>query len=328
MSKVAFCVVAWNNAAVLGQCLDSLLAQQRVDAAIYLMDNGSTDATRQLMAAYPQVHVTWSSENHGFARGNNLLIKQALSDPDVKYVALVNSDATLAPDWANRLVDFAEEHENVGCMQGLTLNYFNHDVVDSEHILVNGNLQGEQYGEGSQPQPGMQPRKVFGVNAAAGIYTRVMIEALPDQNHGYFDERFFMYYEDVDACFRSLVTGWDAWFVPAAQAFHMGATSAKKQTSSFITKMVARNLPAMVFKNAPGYVIAKSLPAAAKGMSWWLGHIRREQGRRAMLRTAASLLKGIARIPLYIGSRRRIQAARVMDAHYLLHIMRNRGILD
>ena len=327
--KVAFCVVAWNNASVLGECLDSLLAQTGVESDIYLIDNASTDGTRELMTSYQSVKTTWSGVNNGFARGNNLLILEALKDPAVSYVALINSDAVLAADWAAQLVAFAEQRGNVGSLQGLTLDYFDHSRVDSQHIFVNGRLQGQQYGYGDAALPlsNYRPRKVFGVNAAACMYTRAMIESLPDRSNGFFDERFYMYYEDIDVSFRALICGWDAWFVPAAVAYHMGSVSAKKRSSGYSPRMVARNQSAMILKNAPWPVVLASLLPACRGVLSFLREVARNQGVSTAASTAASMVRGWTRLPLYLSSRRRVQAARVMDANYLLHIMNNDGIL-
>jgi len=327
--KVAFCVVAWNSASVLGECLDALLAQKGVPFDVYLLDNASKDGTRELMTHYPTVRTTWSDVNTGFARGNNLLIADAMCDPDVKYLALINSDAVLAPDWAAQLVGFAEQRGNVGSLQGLTLDYYDHSRVDSRHIFVNGRLQGQQYGYGDAALPLSEytQRKVFGVNAAACMYTRSMIEALPDQQNGFFDERFYMYYEDVDVSFRALITGWDAWSVPSAIAYHMGSVSAKMRASSYSPRMVARNLPAVIYKNAPARVVLASISPAIHGVVAFLRGVAHDLGARAALQTAISLVRGVARLPGYRDSRRRIQAVRVVDAAYLLRIMNNDGVL-
>ena len=324
--KVAFCVVSWNNAAVLPVCLDSLLAQTGVDFDIYLMDNGSTDETRSVMARYPGVRVTWSDTNHGFARGNNLLIKQALADPDVAYVALINSDAALDPAWAATLVAFAERHGRVGSLQGLTLDYYDHDVVDSAHIFVNKYLQGTQFGYGDSAEGVFYPRRVFGVNAAAAMYTRAMIEGLPDRKHDFFDERFFMYYEDVDVAYRALLAGWTAWFVPDAVAYHMGSFSAHRLGSNFSLRMTARNLPAMVFKNTPWPVLRRNFRPAWQQMMLFIEQAGVRHGPEVGRQTRRAFWRGLLRLPIYAASRRRIAAARVLDSNYLARIMRNDGI--
>jgi GT2 family glycosyltransferase len=266
--------------------------------------------------------------NHGFARGNNILIRQALKDPDVGYIALINSDAVLDPEWSHRLVAFARVRPYTGCLQGLTLDYFNHDIVDSQHVFVNAKLQGLQVGHGAPNQPDLfYPRKVFGVNAAAAMYTRAMIEALPDARRGFFDERFYMYYEDVDVCFRALVTGWDAWFVPDAVAYHMGSVSSKKRGSIFSMRMVARNQSAVTIKNLPARAILHTLLPAAAAERGFLAQIRRDYGSKGAYQVFGSFLVGLCRAPMYLGSRRRIQAARRIDPDYLLRIMRQDGVL-
>jgi GT2 family glycosyltransferase len=325
---VAFCVVTWNNEDVIAECLDSIVAQTGVDVRLYVLDNASTDGTRDVVTRYPSVRLARARQNYGFAKGNNILIRKALEDPDVGYIALINSDAVLDPGWARVLVDFAGVRPRTGCLQGLTLDYYNHEIVDSKHIFVNANLQGIQVGHGDPNRPGdFYARKVFGVNAAAALYTRAMIEALPDRKHGFFDERFYMYYEDIDVCFRSLISGWDAWFVPDALAYHMGSVSSKKRGSIFSMRMVARNQSAVIVKNAPAAVIVKTLIPAIKAERHFLGQIRRDEGSRAAYQVLGSFLVGLVRAPRYLGSRLRIQGARRIDSDYLLRIMNQDGVL-
>ena len=327
-AKVAFCVVAWNNAGILPTCLDSLLAQTGVPFDIYMIDNASTDNTRTVMADYPQVKTTWSPVNTGFARGNNILIRKALKDPDVQYVALVNTDATLDPAWAANLVRVAESRPNVGSLQGLTLDYFDHNIVDSMHIFVNPNLHAQQYGYGKPvADGGYYPRKVFGVNAAACMYTRPMIEALPDRQHGFFDQRFFMYYEDIDVSYRALVCGWDAWFVPDAVAYHMGSVSTKKRGSMYSLKMIARNTPVMAFKNTPASVLRRNLPNIVYGFFKVLQDLSGGNGILGAAKYAVWYAQGLARLPRFAASRRRILGAQVTDDDYLRRIFRQNGIL-
>jgi len=327
-AKVAFCVVAWNNADILPTCLNSLLAQTGVAFDIYLLDNASTDDTRAVMDNYPSVKVFWSRANTGFARGNNILIRKALKDPDVGYVALINSDVELDPAWAANLVGFAESRPNVGSLQGLTLDYFNHDIVDSMHIFVNAYLHGQQYGHGDKYMPGTYyPRKVFGVNAASCMYSRAMIEGLPDRQYGFFDERFFMYYEDIDVSYRALVCGWDAWFVPEAIAYHMGSVTTKKRGSRYSLKMVGRNLPAAAFKNTPAFVIRRSAKYIAYGAGALLVNIKRDNGIVGAAWFVGAVLQGLVRLPTYASSRRRVMKAKRINDNYLMRIFRDNGIL-
>jgi GT2 family glycosyltransferase len=326
---VAFLVVTWNNEAIIGGCLDSILAQQGVDARVFVLDNASADGTVAAVKRYPSVKLIESSTNTGFAHGNNVLIRAALSDPATEYFALVNSDATLDPAWAQTLTQFAATKTRLGALQGLTLDYFDHSTVDSHHIFVNARFHGVQAGHGD-PLAKMkaEPQRVFGVNAAAALFTRALAEGLPDQGHDFFDERFFMYYEDVDLAYRAAVAGFESWTVPAARAFHMGSVSAKQKSNVYAHQMVARNQTAMIVKNTPLKVMVRQFPQFVAGVGYFLlKTVRGEAGVAAMLKVAAWWLYGALTSPRYLASRRAIRRASRLDDATLLRFMRGDGTL-
>lgn len=326
MKTVAYAIVTWNNEDIVAGCLDSILAQRGIHPDIHVLDNGSADDTVGVVRRYPQVHLTESAENLGFARGNNLLIKQALENPDVQWVALINSDATLDPLWTAQLLNFTRGRSRIAALQGLTLDYFNHDIVDSQHILVSGTLQGIQYGYGaSVNRASYYPRKVFGVNAAAALFSREFIEKQPDPFSYFFDERFYMYYEDVDIAYRAVIAGYDSYFVPAALAYHMGSVSARKRKKTYSTNMVARNQLAVIYKNTPWPVIIRQFPAVLMGIRSFLAQARSDFGVRGQIQVLRSFVIGLLRLPLYTQSRRAIQRKVQIDLRYLITIMNSEG---
>lgn len=327
MRKIAFAIVMWNNADIIGGCLDSVLQQRGIDPQIYILDNASTDETVDVVKKYPQVHLLRAKENLGFARGNNILIRHALRDTDVEWVALVNSDATLDSGWSSALLDYVEGRSRVAAVQGLTLDYYNHNIVDSQHIFVSGNLQGIQYGYGHRVDASSYyPRKVFGVNAAAAMFSREFIEHQPDPHSYFFDERFYMYYEDVDLAYRGLVAGYDSYFVPTAIAYHMGSVSTKKRKKAYSATMVARNQLAMVFKNTPWKVFLLSLPSFLFGIRSFVKQARTDFGFSGAAQVVWNFIVGLFRLPRYLGSRRAIRKRARIDPSYLLSIMHHDGI--
>ncbi|MDR1264796.1 MAG: glycosyltransferase family 2 protein [Propionibacteriaceae bacterium] len=334
-AKVAFLVVTWNNHDIVADCLESLLAQTGVVPVVHVWDNASADATPAVVRRYPAVRLTVSKTNDGFARGNNELIRQALLDPAVEYLALVNSDARLDPAWASTLVDFARTRSGVGALQGLTLDYYDHRVVDSHHICLNLRLQGVQYGYGQLlvdlPRAPLDlaraPVKVFGVNAAAGLYSRSLAEGLPDRAHGFFDQRFFMYYEDVDVSYRALTAGFESYCVPAARAYHMGSASTKRRGSAYSQRMVARNQAAMIIKSTPLDVLVHCAPQYARGLARFMRDIDRQQGRRAMLGVLGQWLFGLVTAPRYLGSRWRVRRAARLSSDGLMAYLGHDGMI-
>ena len=327
METVAYVIVTWNNAEIIARCVDSILSQVGVTPEIFVLDNASADSTAEVVRAYPEVHLIESTKNHGYAKGNNILIHKALEDTSAKWVALINSDATLDPAWTQSLLEFALPRTNLAAVQGLTLDYYNHEIVDSEHIFVSGRLQGIQYGYGSPAEmASYYPRKVFGVNTAAAMYSREFIQAHIDPDSFFFDERFYMYYEDVDVAYRALVAGFDAYFVPSAVAYHMGSVSAKKRKQAYSQSMVARNQMAMVFKNTPRKVLLRSLPGLVVGMIAFLTQVRHEFSLRQALAVMRSFAVGIALLPRYARSRHFIRKATAIDGDYLTVIMNSDGV--
>ncbi|MDR0285246.1 MAG: glycosyltransferase family 2 protein [Propionibacteriaceae bacterium] len=327
METVAYVIVTWNNADIIAGCLDAIVAQTGVDPEIFVLDNASSDATVEVVRQYPGVHLTESDKNLGFARGNNVLIERVLAESTAPWVALINSDAVIVPEWTSRLVEFAQGRDHVAALQGLTLDFYDHDVVDSQHIFVSRRLQGNQYGCREQVDLlSYYPRKVFGVNAAAALYSRAFIEQQPDPDSSFFDERFYMYYEDVDVACRALVAGWDAFFVPGAIAYHMGSVSSKKRANIYPVVMTARNQAAVAYKNLSWRIILRSLPFVFAGVKDFVRQAKHDFGPAGARRVMRAYIAGVFRLPLYARSRRAIRSATLVDQGYLYAIMQNDGI--
>lgn len=325
--KVAFLVVTWNNRDIIDECLDALKKQSYHNTATYLIDNASKDDTAAHVAEkYPDVDLIASRFNNGFAKGNNILIREALKDKDVEFVALVNSDAMLDKDWTSELVKHVSGKSNVAAAQGLTLDYYDHNIIDADHIYLRPNFQSVQHGYRERVNASnLYPRRVFGVNAAAALYSRAFIEAQPQKN--FFDEKFFMYLEDVDVSFRALLLGWDNFFVPSAKAYHMGSASSKKRSSTFNIEMTIRNQSALLFKNMPTRTFFSYLVRALKFEKHFYTYMNQTFGKDAARAVLRSRIVGILRLPLYIRDRYRTQRRRKLSPKQLERIMTNEGIV-
>ena len=263
-NKVAFIVVGWNNAKILPECFESIEKQSYQSTDTYFVDNGSKDdSVETTKRNFPSVKIIEPGYNTGFAKGNNIGIKEALKDPEVGYVALVNSDARLKEDWTKNIVEFAAKKPKGALYQGTTLDYYDESVIDSTHTYVSYNGQATQgnWRYYYQREPG--PKKVFGVNAAACMISRAFIEAQPFGDE-LFDEKMFMYLEDVDLAARATVLGWDNYLVPDARALHMGSASSGKNPG-FSLYMTFRNNSAMLFKNFPLKMLIRMSPAILRG---------------------------------------------------------------
>ena len=264
--KVAIVLVCWNNADLLTDCLESIAAQSYAHARTILVDNGSADGSVSVAGAVmPGITVIEAGYNAGFARGNNLGIARALEDPETRYVALVNTDARLHADWLRSLVDFAEGEQRVASLQGAHARRRRprRDRLDARLRRSLGlRLAGTLAGARERGCP--SSRRVFGVNAAACLFTREFIEAQPFDE--LFDESMFMYLEDVDVAARATVMGWPSHFVPDAIAYHLGSASTGGGTgkSRYAFYMTYRNNFGMLVKNLPWTILLKVLIRAPR----------------------------------------------------------------
>lgn len=304
---VSFIVLGWNNKDLLPECFASIQAQTYRKFNIIYVDNGSEDGSLGFVRKnYPDVIVVDAKKNNGFAIGNNIGIKRAMENVDCRYIALVNTDATLAPDWLKALVTFGQEHPHSGSLQTPTYDYYDHTVLDSYGIVVDHQGRAMQLGY-RQKTPPPETRPVFGTNAAATLFTRDFLEAQPFGDD-YFDPDLWMYLEDVDLAARATVMGWTNWFVNESAAYHMGSASSSKNPG-FSVYMIYRNNFPMILKNFPMSLVIRILPGLIITDSGTILDLLRGRNKIALKALIRGRLKGI---PL---SFRMLRKRRLLSRH-------------
>lgn len=271
--KVSVVIPNWNGMDSLGACLYSLLVQT-FKARIIVVENGSKDGSLEfLQQNYPSVEVIVHKKNKGFAGGVNAGIRKSIADGD-DFVALFNNDAVADKDWLQNLVNDLTINEDTGIATC--------KLMDSErkHLDSTGDLYttwGLPYPRGrGEPVSDKYDDwvQVFAASGGASLYRVSMLQII-----GLFDEDFFAYYEDVDLSFRAQLAGWKVRYVPEAIVYHqIGATSGK--IKGFTTYQTIKNLPWLLWKNAPLSVLLRVLPrfmlayfsfiisAAWRGQEW------------------------------------------------------------
>ena len=142
---VGYIVVGWNNKDILEECFVSIAAQTRVNKAVYFVDNDSKDGSVEYVKKqFPDVIVLAQDSNTGFAKGNNIALAEIISNTEIDYIAFVNSDARLHKDWSWKLCNEAARKPKAAFLQGTTLDYYDHTVVDSTHVYLSFNGQATQ----------------------------------------------------------------------------------------------------------------------------------------------------------------------------------------
>jgi GT2 family glycosyltransferase len=221
---VSVLITTYNSAAFLPACLDSIWKQTYSPAEVIIIDNASTDGTRNLLATLAtRANVIYNQTNAGFAAAQNRAARQASGN----WLLSVNPDVVLDPDFIANIVAAAELDARIGSVCGKLLRWspgadpeFTR-VVDSTGIYFLPNLRHLDRGAGTLDQNQFQRMEyVFGATGAAALYRRRMFEDIA-VNGEFFDEQFFAYREDADLAWRAQLMGWRCLYAPTAVAWHV-----------------------------------------------------------------------------------------------------------
>ena len=291
---------------VLQKCVHSLVTQTYPVKTI-LVDNGSPknqNAVTQTKLEFPDIEVLQLDKNYGFAGGINRGVDKVISP----YVLLVNNDAVLAPDAAAEMRALIEDREDVAGIAPKILLEKPAGYIDAIGNLVDPLGQAFNMGIG-QLDIGQYDRveETFGACFAATLLRR---ETWQEGLVGPLDETYFMYYEDVDWCFRAGILGYKFLTCPTAVVEHAHSLSTRQLNYGYKYRMIMRNFVRTVIKDF-------------QGRSWTRIAVRRCLGLtrnvlRGPLRGASLLaLKDITlSFPTYYSKRRAIQGRRkISDSH-------------
>lgn len=247
-------VLNWNGADLLPACLDSLLKQDYPDFFVLIVDNASTDNSRQILEQYQadnpkKIRTILSNRNTGFAGGVNIGIKYATAE-SAGAVALFNNDAVAKPNWLTILAATLRNDPHIGIATGLLLHADGQTIDSSgDYYSIWGLAFPRSRDEATERAP--ESGYVFGATGGASLYRANLFEEV-----GLFDENFFAYYEDVDISFRAQLAGWKVYYNRDAVALHKrGATSDK--LPGFAKYQMFKNLPQLFWKNVPSGLLLK-----------------------------------------------------------------------
>ena len=221
---------------------------------IIVVENASgDDSAERIRAAAPHVKLIVSKTNEGFAGGCN----QGVAASSGEYIALLNNDARPDDQWIRAAVAKFEESDLIGAVASR--------VLDWEGNLVDyiGSAM-TWFGMGYKPftaepipkTPDVPSDVLFGTGAAMFV-RRAVYDAL-----GGFDERYFMFFEDVDLGWRLNLRGWRFVYEPRSLAFHKHHASMAAFGPHKETYLLERNALFTLYKNLEEKALQEALPAA------------------------------------------------------------------
>ncbi len=291
--EVTVVIPNWNGRRWLPECLRAILGQEHPPAEVIVVDNGSDDdSPAWLREALPVVTLIELGRNTGFAHAANVGVRAARSP----FVALVNSDVELAPDWLGRAGAVLAADPGAAAVATKMVSLRDPEEIDDAGDVLRRDGACEQRGrfhrdDGSFDAPG----EIFGACAGAALYRRDALLAV-----GEFDARLFAYLEDVDLAVRLRLAGWRCRYEPVV-ALHAGGGSGAALARGHLY-LVQRNTLALIARYFP----ARWLPQVAYRQVSWASHAAREG--RLLTHLRATVAAG----PLVIAglrARRAIRAA-------------------
>lgn len=250
--RFSIIIVNYNGGAFLQGAVDSLAAQTVQDFELFVVDNASDDgsADRLDVSAIAHVEILHETDNHGFARGNNIAARKAAGE----WLVLLNPDAVASPAWLEEIADGIARHPDVAMFASLQRSLEDPDSLDGIGDCYLGFGIPWRGGFG-RPASEIPPEGTcFSPCGAGAIYRRDAFLA-----HNGFDEDFFCFGEDTDLAFRMRLAGETCVFLPAAEISHAGG-GVSGRASHFSLWHGARNRLWTYVQNMPGIAFWLTLP--------------------------------------------------------------------
>ena len=241
MPELEAVVVTYNGLPHVERTLESL---ERYDTVV--VDHGSTDGTLDVVRErFPAVRFV-EQENRGLAAGWN----RGIRETSAPFVIVLNADAWLVDNAAERLVAFAEEHEPAGFVAPRLLNpdgslqpsvraFPTPWRLATEYLFLRklaprSRALNAFYGAGFRHD---EVREIDFAKAAGFLLRRTAFDEV-----GPFDEDFFLFSEETDWCYRLREAGWKSFFYPDAEIVHVGGASWRAESTTLFTEQVRGHL--------------------------------------------------------------------------------------
>lgn len=306
--RVDVAVVSWNSWGHLQRNLPAMIAQDYPSYRVVVVDNASADDTAGAVeSTFPSVTVMRNDRNSGFGAANNRCFAQSSS----KYVAALNPDAHPESGWLRALVTALETHPNAALATSKVLLASEPARVNACGTAVHLSGISSCRGLGDEQHDHVTEAPVAAVSGAAFVARRDILDEI-----GGFDERFFMYMEDIELSMRARLAGYDVLLAPRSRVRH----SYHLTVPAWKFFYLERNrffLLANIFRARTLIALAPALLVAEAGV--WCFALRSGPAVTwAKLRSYAAVL---ASLPAMRANRRRVQSLRRVPDADLLAIM-------
>jgi GT2 family glycosyltransferase len=220
----------WNRRELLQTLLENLTQQTRPFNEIIVVDNGSSDGSPELAQKFG-ARVIALDRNLGFAAAINRGVEASHSS----WIAILNNDVTLAPDWLQILLASASA-QSASFATGKILSATDPSLLDGAFDEVSRGACAVRCGSG-KPDTAIwnQPRAIRFASMTAALFKKEVFQQL-----GGLDELFGSYMEDVDFGLRCAMAGYTGWYAPTAVAHHQGSATFGRWSADSVRR-ISRN---------------------------------------------------------------------------------------
>ena len=223
---VAVVIINWNGRRWLAPCLDSVLASEYKNIRAYVVDNGSTDGSPEMVREkYPGVKLIQNQRNLGIAEGYNVGVRRALRD-GANYIALLNQDVKVEPGWLGPLIKAAQADPTIGVLSPMQWDYEGTKIDHHFHELLREETSYEEDLRKGPLPPKYETKRVIG---ASMIMSRSVVKRV-----GLFDPLYFYGHEDSDLCRRLRQHGFRMLVVTSSLILHYNQRLHNRQGTSYL----------------------------------------------------------------------------------------------
>ena len=311
--KVAIMVLNFNGMRWLAKCFSSVMKTDYPRYDVYLIDNGSADGSVAYVAKeFPSVKVIQNMRNLGYSEAYNSATKQV----DADYYVLLNNDTeVLTSSWVSELVSIAESERRVGAVTCKMVAAADHGELDSVGGMGIPFWRGfVDIGRGERDRGQYDRFEPFAFCGGAALIRKEAFAQV-----GGFDERLFMYVEDVDLSWRLRLACWSIRLAPSAKVAHyLGGTMGRTVTPMKLY-YCHRNLLRLILKNCDGSLPWAVFSYLAFTAMMILGFSLFEP-RRAII-VLRTLAWNLNKLPNTMKYRRLVQIQRRVDDDTITRLM-------
>ena len=232
-----------NLNAILEDCVKSALNTDYPNFEVLFVDNASTDGSvkfiKEKFGQDARLRIIQNTKNWGFAEGNNIGIRNAKGE----YIALLNSDTKVDPQWLKELVKTVQI-PNIGAAQSKLLRMNSPDELDCAGGFLDYYGYHYERGRGEKSNKYNTVDEIFYAKGAGALIKKEVLNKT-----GLFDSETFLYFDETDLCWRIWLSGYKVVFVPSSIVYHAPSLTASKLQNATRAYFYTRNHIMILLKN-------------------------------------------------------------------------------